>query len=217
MIVLDKECLSSILGIRNEGNTITIDSNKKTINKDPDWNYEATCDRLEIRPHSGDHGRVLHMSWHIRGRPSTVKRWCLPDYAVAFYLVRAAAEVYELKSHCQQKPVADSRLDLLHAVGLDKLTNFGTELYCGWWGSFYRMRSFIPFFGGDKFLDLEKGIGAILGKKSPPNSSSISRILFFLSQFQTTYENMPNNGKISNTNNAIEQQSTSIQQFIHRI
>ncbi|KAI5677949.1 hypothetical protein M9H77_08899 [Catharanthus roseus] len=53
-IALDRKRLSSIIGIPDAGNTMTIDSNKKTIDKDPDWNYEATCDYLEIRPRPSD-------------------------------------------------------------------------------------------------------------------------------------------------------------------
>ncbi|KAI5676359.1 hypothetical protein M9H77_07309 [Catharanthus roseus] len=51
---------ASILGIRDEGNTGTVDSNRKTFNKDSDWSYEATCDRLEIRPRPFDRRRILH-------------------------------------------------------------------------------------------------------------------------------------------------------------
>lgn len=59
-ILLDRELLASILGIADAGNTISIDSNKKTIDEDSDWNYDATCDRLEIWPRSGEYRYILH-------------------------------------------------------------------------------------------------------------------------------------------------------------
>lgn len=34
-MVLDKSCLASILGIRDDGNIVTVDSNRKSINGDP--------------------------------------------------------------------------------------------------------------------------------------------------------------------------------------
>ncbi|KAI5681716.1 hypothetical protein M9H77_02944 [Catharanthus roseus] len=40
--------LGFFLGIRDVGNTITIDSNKKTIDEDPKRNYDTTYDHLEI-------------------------------------------------------------------------------------------------------------------------------------------------------------------------
>ncbi|KAI5658002.1 hypothetical protein M9H77_26795 [Catharanthus roseus] len=41
--------LASILGIRDEGNImVTIDSNRMTIQDDPDWTYEATSNQLQI-------------------------------------------------------------------------------------------------------------------------------------------------------------------------
>lgn len=49
-IVLDRERVGSILGITDKGNTITIESNKKTIDEEPDWNYDPSDDRLKIRP-----------------------------------------------------------------------------------------------------------------------------------------------------------------------
>ncbi|KAI5663397.1 hypothetical protein M9H77_22720 [Catharanthus roseus] len=47
-ILFDKEHLAFIMGIRDKGITVTIDSNKKSINEGLDWNYEVTCNRLEI-------------------------------------------------------------------------------------------------------------------------------------------------------------------------
>lgn len=35
--ILDRERLASILGIRDEETTVTVDSNDKSIDKDPDW------------------------------------------------------------------------------------------------------------------------------------------------------------------------------------
>lgn len=61
-IVLDREHLASILGIRDERNTITIDSNRKTIDKDRDWSYKTTYDRPEIQPRLFYRQRILHRS-----------------------------------------------------------------------------------------------------------------------------------------------------------
>lgn len=61
-IILDRERLVSILGIRDEGNTVTIDSNNKSIDEDPDCDYASTCSRLRIRAHPGNRRRILHES-----------------------------------------------------------------------------------------------------------------------------------------------------------
>lgn len=50
-INLDKARLASILGIRDGGNTVKVDSNRKSVYEDPNWHYEATCTHLSIRPH----------------------------------------------------------------------------------------------------------------------------------------------------------------------
>ncbi|KAI5667974.1 hypothetical protein M9H77_17827 [Catharanthus roseus] len=61
-MVLDKECLSSIIGIPDAENTITVNSNKKTIDESPDWNYETTCNLLKIRPHPDKDQKILPFS-----------------------------------------------------------------------------------------------------------------------------------------------------------
>ncbi|KAI5676756.1 hypothetical protein M9H77_07706 [Catharanthus roseus] len=58
-VVLNRECLSSILGIPGAVNTITVDSNKEIVDEDLDWNYEVTCNRLEIWPRSCDRRHKL--------------------------------------------------------------------------------------------------------------------------------------------------------------
>lgn len=59
-IILDRERLTSILGITDEETTITIYSNKKTIDEDLDSNYDATYNYFEIRPHLVDRRRIFH-------------------------------------------------------------------------------------------------------------------------------------------------------------
>ncbi|KAI5676319.1 hypothetical protein M9H77_07269 [Catharanthus roseus] len=51
-IILDRECLAPFLGIPNTGNSVTMDSNRKTINEDPGWNFDMACSCFEIRPQS---------------------------------------------------------------------------------------------------------------------------------------------------------------------
>lgn len=58
--VLDRVCLVTILGIRDEGHMVNVDSNRKTIQVDPDWSYEATSNRFQIRPHLGQRRAILH-------------------------------------------------------------------------------------------------------------------------------------------------------------
>ncbi|KAI5672639.1 hypothetical protein M9H77_13003 [Catharanthus roseus] len=59
-IILTKEHLASILGIEDEGNSVTVDSKKKTIDENPDWSYDVACNRFDIHPHLMDH-RVSSM------------------------------------------------------------------------------------------------------------------------------------------------------------
>ncbi|KAI5681466.1 hypothetical protein M9H77_02694 [Catharanthus roseus] len=40
-IILDRERLTSILGIQDEGDNVTVDSNKKTIDEDPAWSFDG--------------------------------------------------------------------------------------------------------------------------------------------------------------------------------
>ncbi|KAI5662941.1 hypothetical protein M9H77_22264 [Catharanthus roseus] len=55
-IILDGKCLASILGIPDNGNSVTVDSNRKTIDEDPDWNFDIACSRFEIH----DFPNLLH-------------------------------------------------------------------------------------------------------------------------------------------------------------
>ncbi|KAI5676005.1 hypothetical protein M9H77_06955 [Catharanthus roseus] len=45
-IILTRECLASILGTPDEGTSVTVDSNKKTIDENLGWSYNAACDRF---------------------------------------------------------------------------------------------------------------------------------------------------------------------------
>lgn len=40
-IILDRAHLGSTLGIRDEGSTVTLESNRKSVHDNPDWSYEA--------------------------------------------------------------------------------------------------------------------------------------------------------------------------------
>ncbi|KAI5675900.1 hypothetical protein M9H77_06850 [Catharanthus roseus] len=62
-IVSYRERLASIMGITDAGNTITVDSNEKTIDQDPDWNYEITCDHIEIQTRRGEQRAQTGHSW----------------------------------------------------------------------------------------------------------------------------------------------------------
>ncbi|KAI5671476.1 hypothetical protein M9H77_11840 [Catharanthus roseus] len=53
-LILDRERLATILWIPDTGNSITIDSNRKTIDKDMDWNFDTACSRFEIWPRAMD-------------------------------------------------------------------------------------------------------------------------------------------------------------------
>ncbi|KAI5649254.1 hypothetical protein M9H77_35259 [Catharanthus roseus] len=59
-IILDTERLASILGIPDNENSITVDSNKKSIDEDLDWNFDTVCNQFEIRPQAMDHCRIIH-------------------------------------------------------------------------------------------------------------------------------------------------------------
>ncbi|KAI5672110.1 hypothetical protein M9H77_12474 [Catharanthus roseus] len=59
-IILDRVRIVSVLGIKDEGNTVTVDSDKKSIQEDPDWSYEVTYNRLRIRQYLGDRRCILH-------------------------------------------------------------------------------------------------------------------------------------------------------------
>lgn len=52
--------MSSLLGLRDEGELVIVDSNLKMIEEDPEWSYEATCGKLRIRPRQGDRKAILH-------------------------------------------------------------------------------------------------------------------------------------------------------------
>lgn len=52
-IILGWIHLASILVIRDERNTLTIDSNKKSVQEDSDWKYEATTNHFKIHPRPG--------------------------------------------------------------------------------------------------------------------------------------------------------------------
>ncbi|KAI5675898.1 hypothetical protein M9H77_06848 [Catharanthus roseus] len=59
-IILDKERQVTILGIPDNGNSVTVDSNRKTIDEDPDWNFDTACNLFEIWPQALDHCRIIH-------------------------------------------------------------------------------------------------------------------------------------------------------------
>lgn len=59
-IVLDRAHLSSILGIRDERNKVTIDFNRKTIQENLDWSSELTSNHFQICPHPGDRRAIHH-------------------------------------------------------------------------------------------------------------------------------------------------------------
>ncbi|KAI5675964.1 hypothetical protein M9H77_06914 [Catharanthus roseus] len=61
-IILNREHLASILGILDDGNSVTVNSNKKTINKDIDWSFDMACSRFEILSRALDHSIIIHMS-----------------------------------------------------------------------------------------------------------------------------------------------------------
>lgn len=52
-INLDRVRLVSILGIFYKGNAVSVDSNWKSIQEDPDRSYKMTTNRLEIHPRRG--------------------------------------------------------------------------------------------------------------------------------------------------------------------
>ncbi|KAI5664043.1 hypothetical protein M9H77_23366 [Catharanthus roseus] len=59
-IVLERDCLVSIIGIPNNGNTTTVDLNKRSKDKDPDWNFDAGCSRFNIQHWALDHCRIIY-------------------------------------------------------------------------------------------------------------------------------------------------------------
>lgn len=47
-IILDRARLATFLGIRDEGNMVTVDSNNKTILEDSDWSYAVISSHLKF-------------------------------------------------------------------------------------------------------------------------------------------------------------------------
>ncbi|KAI5653531.1 hypothetical protein M9H77_30718 [Catharanthus roseus] len=58
--ILDTEHLATILGIADVGNRATVDSNRKTIGEDPDWNFDEACNCFNIRPQAMKHHQIIH-------------------------------------------------------------------------------------------------------------------------------------------------------------
>lgn len=56
----DRVPLASILGISNEENRVTIDSNRKSVQEVLDWIYEVTTNCLQIHPCPRDRRCILH-------------------------------------------------------------------------------------------------------------------------------------------------------------
>ncbi|KAI5673608.1 hypothetical protein M9H77_13972 [Catharanthus roseus] len=59
-IFLERDRLASILMILDNGNTVTVDSNRRSIDEEPDWNFDAACSCFNIRPRDHDHRRIIH-------------------------------------------------------------------------------------------------------------------------------------------------------------
>ncbi|KAI5681001.1 hypothetical protein M9H77_02228 [Catharanthus roseus] len=59
-IVLERDHLSSILGISDNGNTLTVDSNRRSIDEDPDWNFNVACICFNIQQQVVYHRRIIH-------------------------------------------------------------------------------------------------------------------------------------------------------------
>ncbi|KAI5668604.1 hypothetical protein M9H77_18457 [Catharanthus roseus] len=58
--IISTETSGTILGIPKTGNSITVASNKITINEDPDWNFDTACSHFEIQPWALDRRRIIH-------------------------------------------------------------------------------------------------------------------------------------------------------------
>ncbi|KAI5653416.1 hypothetical protein M9H77_30603 [Catharanthus roseus] len=59
-IILDRECLAPILWIPDNGNSFTMESNRKTIDEDLDWNFGMACSRFKIWPRALHHRKIIH-------------------------------------------------------------------------------------------------------------------------------------------------------------
>lgn len=59
-LILARRNFAHILGIRDEGHQVTVDTNAKTIEEDLHLSYEATCSRLRIRPCLRDRRAILN-------------------------------------------------------------------------------------------------------------------------------------------------------------
>ncbi|KAI5681035.1 hypothetical protein M9H77_02262 [Catharanthus roseus] len=70
-IIRDKECLAYILGIPENENTVTIDFNRKSIDEDLDWNFDATCSHLEIWPRAINRRRIIYGEDRMPGHNPT--------------------------------------------------------------------------------------------------------------------------------------------------
>ncbi|KAI5681227.1 hypothetical protein M9H77_02454 [Catharanthus roseus] len=59
-IVLERDRLASILGILDNGNTITVDSNRRAINDETNWNFDVACSNFNIQHRTLDLKRIIH-------------------------------------------------------------------------------------------------------------------------------------------------------------
>ncbi|KAI5663961.1 hypothetical protein M9H77_23284 [Catharanthus roseus] len=81
-IVLTREYLAAILEIREEGKTVTVDSNKKTIDEDPTWSFNAICSRFGIWQHPLDRRCILHWVLILQGKENYPQGRCTSSHSL---------------------------------------------------------------------------------------------------------------------------------------
>ncbi|KAI5681711.1 hypothetical protein M9H77_02939 [Catharanthus roseus] len=59
-IVLERDRLASILGILENGNTVTMDSNRRAVDEDANWTFDVACSRFNIHHLALDRRRIIH-------------------------------------------------------------------------------------------------------------------------------------------------------------
>ncbi|KAI5663519.1 hypothetical protein M9H77_22842 [Catharanthus roseus] len=58
--VLERGRLTSILGISDNRNTVTMYSNRRSIDENLDWNFDVTCSHCNIQHKALDRRRIIH-------------------------------------------------------------------------------------------------------------------------------------------------------------
>ncbi|KAI5681011.1 hypothetical protein M9H77_02238 [Catharanthus roseus] len=63
-IIVERDRVASILGIPDNRNTVTVDQNRRSIDEDPDWNFDAAYSRFNIQHRALYRSRIIGAIFH---------------------------------------------------------------------------------------------------------------------------------------------------------